>query len=339
MGVLLEIGLVCPLARQGLKGASAARGCFPAFLNVVLPEVLCICVFPVPAKRLVPVPVVVEEEVHVEAGLEGENRIRPLGDHGGVGVFPVQHGPDVPPDGGGAGLVVGIVLYQGVGHVHPEAVAAKSQPEAHDVLDGFDSRFCFRGIRGGLPFLSGGIPPVVQGRLGLKEIQHVAATALGLAADIGVASDALEGVARPDIAAAVLIGLGFLACNKPFVLLRGVAGNQVEEDMNPLLVRFFEEVDRVVIGSVAGRNQLVISHIVSRVFEGGVEAGVDPEGIRAQVLDVIELLDDSLQIPDAVPVRIVEGLGVDFVEYRVIEPGRHSYSPFKKTAAQKNLGG
>ena len=55
-------------------------------------------------------------------------------------------------------------------------------------------------------------------------------------------------------------------------------------------------------------------YVVAGVSEGRSEAGVDPNGVDPQRFDVIQLVDDSLDIPYAVAVRVVKALGIDLVE-------------------------
>ena len=90
------------------------------------------------------------------------------------------------------------------------------------------------------------------------------------------------------------------------MLLGSVAGNQVQQDADPFLVSLFEEVIQVFVGPVAGRHFLVIADVVSGVFKGRVIAGIDPERVAPQALDVIQFRGDPVDIADPVPVRVIE---------------------------------
>ena len=41
---------------------------------------------------------------------------------------------------------------------------------------------------------------------------------------------------------------------------------------------------------------------------------MEPQSVAAQFLDVIQLLDDPLKIPDTIRVRVVEGLRIDLID-------------------------
>src|SRR5699024_3474047 len=70
-------------------------------------------------------------------------------------------------------------------------------------------------------------------------------------------------------------------------------------------------------------------HIVAGVAEGRVKAGVQPQGVAAQRLDVVQLFDDAGQVADAVAVRIPEALGVDLVENALFQPVGHKTVSFR----------
>ena len=97
-----------------------------------------------------------------------------------------------------------------------------------------------------------------------------------------------------------------------------MARNKVEKDADALLMCHIEEAVQVFVGTVAGRHLLVIADVVPGVLEGGVVAGIDPERIAAQALDVIQFLGDAVDVADPVTVRVIEGLGIDLIENSVL---------------------
>ena len=114
--------------RAGVLGEEA-----PVARKVALtaPEIV------VPEHGVVAVAPPVQTKVHVKAAAQGFVRVVPLGNKGGLGVLPVDGAQDVPPDLHGGKLLGAVIFDQGVGHVHPETVAAHVQPEADNILDGF----------------------------------------------------------------------------------------------------------------------------------------------------------------------------------------------------------
>ena len=90
------------------------------------------------------------------------------------------------------------------------------------------------------------------------------------------------------------------------MLLGGVAGNEVQQHAYALFVGLLKQMVQIFIGSITGGCLLIIPDIVARVLKGGVETGIDPKGIAAQVPYVVQLPGDSLKIPDPIPVGILK---------------------------------
>ena len=107
-----------------------------------------------------------------------------------------------------------------------------------------------------------------------------------------------------------------------------MAGNEVEQNLDALGVGAFKEPHQILVGTVTGSDLFVIAHVVAGVHKRRVVNGIEPERVAAQLLNIVELLDDTLQIADTVAVAVVKALWIDFVKYRVIQPSRHKNHPF-----------
>ena len=271
----------------------------------------------------VPIAAPLKVEVHVKAVFQRHARAVPLGHKGGLRVLHCQHIGDIAPDLAGVFLVFGVVLDQAGRHINAEAVAAHVQPETHNVLHGLDSGDAGRVIGGLLPLLVDLTVTVVQRRLALEEVENVGAVARGLAADEGHTVAAGKAGIRPDEAVGVFVLFGSAAGLEPLVFLAGVAGDEVKQDTDALLVGSFEEGGGVLVRAVARGNLFVVAHVVTGVFKRRVKARIDPQSVAAQALDVVQLGDNALQVADTVAVGIVEALGIDFIEYCVFEPLFH----------------
>ena len=218
----------------------------------------------------------------------------------------------------------GVVLDQAGGHIHPEAVAAHGQPEPHHILDGLHRGPAVRRIGGLLPGLVNFAVAVVQRRLALEKVQDISGAALALPAHEGHAVSRGKAVVGPDIPPGILVFLRFAAGQKPGMLLTGMARHQVQQHMDTLFVGGAEQLGRVLVGAVTRGDLFVIPHIIACILEGGIKAGIDPDGIAAQFLYIVQLRGDTRQIPDAVPVGIVKTLGVNLVKDRVLQPRFHT---------------
>ena len=221
-------------------------------------------------------PGVVEAEGGVETAAHRQRRLAPLRHQRSLRIFRVQHGAHVAPDGACAAFPFVVEFDQGGGHIHTEAVAAPVEPEAHHVLHRLPRRNGGGVIGGLLPVLPRLQKTVVQRRLTFKEVQRVSSAALALSRHIVEAGAGLEAEIRPDVAVAVFVPLRALALPEPGVLLRGVTRHEIQQHAHPALVRFGKQAAEVLVRTVARRHQAVIPHIVARVLEGGIEAGVDP---------------------------------------------------------------
>ena len=109
---------------------------------------------------------------------------------------------------------------------------------------------------------------------------------------------------------------------EPGVLIRGVVEDQLGDDLEPLPAGLAHEGPEVAETSVAGVDPLVLSDVVPVVLERrGVERK-EPDGGDAEVLKVVQLLDQAAEVADAVVVAVVEGLDVHLVDDGVLVPER-----------------
>ena len=113
---------------------------------------------------------------------------------------------------------------------------------------------------------------------------------------------------------------GLAAGLEPRVFLACVAGHQVKQHTDALLMRGPEQRGGVLVRAVARGDLFVVAHIIARILERRIKAGVDPKGVAPQLFDVIQLFDNPLQIADAIPVGIIKALGVNFVKNCVFQP-------------------
>ena len=262
----------------------------------------------------------VEIEIEVEARVNGLFGNAPLREQHVFGIVLIEHLPHVPPQPLDA-RALGVVLDEGGRHIHAEAVASHVHPEAHDVLHRLERRPGCGMFGRELPGLRSLFKAVVERGLRAEEVDHVIAVAVAHAAHPAVALGIDKDVGRPDIAGGILVLPRLLRAQEPRVPVGRMPRHEVEQDLHAPLVRLFKETLCVLVGAVAGSDLLVVAHVVPRIHEGRLEAGIDPEGVAAQSLHIVELLDDALKIADAVGVGIVKALRIDFVKDGRFQPG------------------
>ena len=262
-------------------------------------------------------------KVHVEAGFQCLRRDTPFGNECRLWEFGFDGTEHLLPCLDGFGLVVPVVLDQGVRHIHAEAVAAEHKPETHDIHHRVAGGFRRRRVRGHLPRPVTFGEPVVEGGLALEEVQDIGRVPFAFTADERHRIP-FECAVGPDVAIRVFVALRTLAFLEPRMLLTRVPRHQVEQYVDAARVRLMEQFDQIVIGAVPWRDFAVVAHVIAGVFEWRIVARVDPQGVAAQGCDVVEFAGDAGDIPDAVAIRITEALRVDLIEHRGIKPSRPS---------------
>ena len=154
---------------------------------------------------------------------------------------------------------------------------------------------------------------VVERGLAIEEILHVHPVALTVAAD-AASFVVFHPVVRPDIAICVLIFLrqgGFL---EPLTFQRGMTCNQIDNDLDAVFVRSCAERGKVLIRAVARRDLVKVGDIIARITERRFIERIQPDRREAHVADVGQIRPDTIQIADAIGVRVVERLRIDVVK-------------------------
>ncbi len=119
-------------------------------------------------------------------------------------------------------------------------------------------------------------------------------------------------------------GFGVRAAGQlePAVLVRGVVEHQLGDHPEAAIVGGFHEFPEVLQGPVVGVDVEVVRDVVPVVLLGRGVEGQQPDRGDTQVLEVVQLLEQPLEIADAVSVGVHEGLHVELVDNRVLVPLR-----------------
>src|ERR1700733_603986 len=84
---------------------------------------------------------------------------------------------------------------------------------------------------------------------------------------------------------------------------------------------FTQEEPKVAQAPVGGMDLSVVGNVVSVVTQGRRIEGKEPEGRDAEALQVVELLNQALEVADAVPVAVAKGPHVRLVNDGIFVPG------------------
>ena len=211
-----------------------------------------------------------------------------------------------------------------------------------DVDDGIDAEAAdtlvepeVRGVKEGLAHLWV-LPVEVRLRLG-KRVQVVLLALLaprpGRAAEDGSPVRRSRAV-RLGVAPDVPVGLGIravlLRLEEPRVLVGAVVEYEVHDDADVALLRLGDELFHVLHRAVRRVDPAVIGNIISIVDHRRWVDRREPDGSRAEGLQVVEMARDTWDVTHARPGRILETLRIDLIDDGFLPPFQfiHVYAPF-----------
>ena len=115
----------------------------------------------------------------------------------------------------------------------------------------------------------------------------------------------------------ILSGRGF---DKPAVLVGGMVENEVHDNADVPFSCLGNQSVHVFHGPEGLINLVIVSNVVAVVCLWRFVAGSQPYGTDAHLLQIIQLFGDSVQVSDAVPVRIVEASDINLTDIGFLPP-------------------
>src|SRR6185369_1619653 len=126
-------------------------------------------------------------------------------------------------------------------------------------------------------------------------------------------------VGAPDVPVAVLRGRRRGRVEEPGVLGAGVIHHEIQDHLDAAPVRLGDQAVEIGPCAVVRIDRLVIGGVVA-VVARRLEDRHEPEGVDAEVAQIIELRGQALEIADAVAVRVGEAAHENLVEDRAARP-------------------
>ena len=218
-------------------------------------------------------------------------------------------------------LVVGPVAFDQIGDcIEPQPVHALVEPEVH--------RIQHRIHHGGVVEVQ--IRLVVEEAVPVELLGH---RIPGPVAVMGVVEDdpglvhPLLRIVGPDIPVPLGRALRRAAgALEPLVLIAGVVDDKLGDDLQTTPVRFGDEALEVLHRAVGRIDRLVLGDVIAVVPERRRVEGQQPDGRRAQLLNVIQPAHQTGEVADAVAIGVLERLDVKLVDDRVLVPVRRCCS-------------
>ena len=269
---------------------------------------------------------VVQKKIHVKSRLNRLLRIPPLGNQYRLRIVRVQKPAHFLPETL-CTAVPRICFHKTCRHIHAETVTPQLQPERHDILEKAPPLLRLRGICRRLPRLCHISEPVIQRRLRAETVHRHSPVAVRHSpeppADPADVSRVLHHTVRPDKTLCVCILLRTAGRLKPRGFQGSMPCHQIQKDVHAAAVNFLKQLSELLIGPVARRRLIKIRHVIARVIKRGFKTGIHPDGITSQIPDIIQPSHNPPEIPDPVPVGVLEGLGVNLIKNCIVKPICH----------------
>jgi len=114
-----------------------------------------------------------------------------------------------------------------------------------------------------------------------------------------------------------------LACTlEPRVLVRSVVDDQFGDHPQPACMGFGDKTPGVGHGPVVAVYATVFGDVIAVVTAWRRVERQQPDGVYAEVGDVVELGDQPRKVTDAIVIGVEEGFDVDLINHRVLVPER-----------------
>ncbi len=104
------------------------------------------------------------------------------------------------------------------------------------------------------------------------------------------------------------------------MFVAGVVHDQVGDDADAPPMGFVDQPAGVVEVTVGGQDRVEVGDVVATVAQRRLVERQQPQAVHAKPLQVVELGDQTLQVADAVVIRVVETRHEDLVEHRLLVP-------------------
>ena len=124
----------------------------------------------------------------------------------------------------------------------------------------------------------------------------------------------------PDVVVGLVVVPGGAGLHEPGVLVGGVVHHQVHNQLHAPAVAGVPQALPVLHGAEFLHDLLVPGDVVAVVVVGGLIDRREPDGVYAQLFQIVQFLQHPGQVADPVAVGIAEAAGVHLVDHQVFDP-------------------
>ena len=104
------------------------------------------------------------------------------------------------------------------------------------------------------------------------------------------------------------------------MLVRGVGNDDIRHHLQPQPVRFSQQCVEISKCPEERVNIAVIRYVVAEILHRRFRNRGDPDRVCAEFGDVGQVLDNALQIADAIAVAVLKAARVDLIDHRPAPP-------------------
>lgn len=108
--------------------------------------------------------------------------------------------------------------------------------------------------------------------------------------------------------------------DEPFRFVTRVIWHKVQNDLDAQCVGFAEQFFQIFICAEDWVDWVEIGDVIAKIDHWRFEAGTQPSAANAQLLQMIQFRDDTLNIADAIAVAVLERAWVNLIKDGVLPP-------------------
>ena len=117
------------------------------------------------------------------------------------------------------------------------------------------------------------------------------------------------------------VGLAGAALFEPLVRVGGVRDYLVDHDLEAKLVGPGDEPVEILQRAEQRVNRAIILDIIAKILHRRFEERAEPDGVNAEICNVVEVRGNAVEIANAVAIGVGEGARVNLVNDRAAPPG------------------
>ena len=107
---------------------------------------------------------------------------------------------------------------------------------------------------------------------------------------------------------------------EPFMLVGTVVPHQIHHNVHASLFCLGKQLVKLLHRSEFLRDRVVVGNVIPLIHKGRFINRREPDDVNAKLFQIVQLRDNSPQIPDSVPVRIQKALRINLICHFIVPP-------------------